>query len=614
MNMGPPSNSGPQTMAMNVIEVNPVASYTTLTSSANPSAFDQTITFSVRVEPLDPAVIGTPTGNVTFMDGMTNLGTRPLNASAQATFATSILSIGTHEITAVYNGDANFAASTADSAGTCTQTVNGGFANGRVWVDDNGNGLQDTGEVGREGVTVLLLNVFAIGTPDKATTTDAYGRYNFSGLDPNTWYSIQVVKPAEYRFTFFQSGNNPAIDSDTGSTDGTTNSFQVAAGTVMTRDSGLVSLTGLAINTIRGPGAVPGNSTYTYLGTLTGFSWGDEIVSPISPPEGTVTPGLTRTTYDSASDTTLESYDITFGNSTPADIILKGYINGVVAASKEIYVVQVSVAFGDYLNYSSGPVDGGFGSLPANNAYLKGVSSGVPFGAEWAANVTLTGPGNNLGVDQIHAGFIQHINIQSWRGRYLGSDVNNPAWLVSNAESQTYLDMMPDGGGLHQPDSTYLTGPWYDRQVGAVFDNATAASNSKTIHSGDHPGLGTPLTFQQATGPAIGNPNQIDANFRRLDRVVLNMQFSLDVAASTADTSNGANNSYWGEQRAAWTFNGTGNIGAYDIFTNNFPWIGDGAFTNGAASWSAIVGPAQEDRSGTIFNQTGPTLAFIQTA
>ena len=59
---------------------------------------------------LDPAPDG---GTVTFMDDGTALGTAPLDASRHASL-TTILSGGTHSITAVYGGNDTFASSTSD--------------------------------------------------------------------------------------------------------------------------------------------------------------------------------------------------------------------------------------------------------------------------------------------------------------------------------------------------------------------------------------------------------------------------------------------------------------------------------------------------------------------
>jgi hypothetical protein len=62
---------------------------------------------------------------VTFFDGLTNLGTSNLNASAQATFSTSTLTVGTHNITATYNGDSNYASSPSS---VVNQLVQGAIA------------------------------------------------------------------------------------------------------------------------------------------------------------------------------------------------------------------------------------------------------------------------------------------------------------------------------------------------------------------------------------------------------------------------------------------------------------------------------------------------------
>src|SRR5581483_6361292 len=65
--------------------------------------------------------IGTPTGTVTFFDGATQIGTATLNGSGVGTFATASLSVGSHSITAVYNGDVDFLTSTSN---VVTQVVN----------------------------------------------------------------------------------------------------------------------------------------------------------------------------------------------------------------------------------------------------------------------------------------------------------------------------------------------------------------------------------------------------------------------------------------------------------------------------------------------------------
>lgn len=100
--------------------VNQGITTTAVTSSANPSIFGNSITLTATLTVT--AGIGTPTGNVTFKDGATTIGTGTV-AAGVATFSTSILSVGSHSITAVYNGDINFSASTSP---LLTQVVNQG--------------------------------------------------------------------------------------------------------------------------------------------------------------------------------------------------------------------------------------------------------------------------------------------------------------------------------------------------------------------------------------------------------------------------------------------------------------------------------------------------------
>src|SRR5438094_512151 len=91
------------------------ATTTTLNSSLNPSYVGQSVTFTAAVSPSGAS------GTVTFYDGTTILGTGSLNSSGQVTFSTSTFAAGPHSITASYNGNTNFAAS---SSTALTQTVN----------------------------------------------------------------------------------------------------------------------------------------------------------------------------------------------------------------------------------------------------------------------------------------------------------------------------------------------------------------------------------------------------------------------------------------------------------------------------------------------------------
>jgi hypothetical protein len=89
--------------------VNKYPTTTTLTSSLNPSHFGQAVTFTAHVTSTGPA----PTGSVKFLDGTTSIGLATLSGGV-AKLSKSNLAVGSHSITAHYNGNA--ASSTSTSA------------------------------------------------------------------------------------------------------------------------------------------------------------------------------------------------------------------------------------------------------------------------------------------------------------------------------------------------------------------------------------------------------------------------------------------------------------------------------------------------------------------
>ncbi len=85
-----------------------VATTTTLTATPTAAKVGGNVTLNATVAGAN----GTPTGTITFMDGSTILSTVNL-ASGAASYSTSTLSVASHNITAVYSGDATFAKSTS---------------------------------------------------------------------------------------------------------------------------------------------------------------------------------------------------------------------------------------------------------------------------------------------------------------------------------------------------------------------------------------------------------------------------------------------------------------------------------------------------------------------
>ena len=95
---------------------------TSVASSINPSVLNQSVTFTATVTGSNAA----PTGTVNFYDGGTMIGSGTLTAGtgnvSTATFSTSILTLGSHNITASYANTTNFGPSASSPA--LVQVVN----------------------------------------------------------------------------------------------------------------------------------------------------------------------------------------------------------------------------------------------------------------------------------------------------------------------------------------------------------------------------------------------------------------------------------------------------------------------------------------------------------
>ena len=135
-----------------------------LSSNVNPVTFGQPLTFTANVVSDTPGM----TGTVAFFDGSSLLDTAPLAVNGTAMLTTSALGFGAHSITAVYNGDAQHAASTSTALGqrvvepataAVTSSVNPAIVGTDVVVTATilaGGGQVPTGSViFRDGVTVL---------------------------------------------------------------------------------------------------------------------------------------------------------------------------------------------------------------------------------------------------------------------------------------------------------------------------------------------------------------------------------------------------------------------------------------------------------------------------
>ena len=110
------------------------ASAIALVASPNPSAVAESVTLTATVT----GAGATPTGNVTFRDGMVILGVDALDGTGTATWTTAFAVTGDHSIKADYEGDTTYAAATV----TRTHVVET-MVTRRTWVGPAG-GLWST--------------------------------------------------------------------------------------------------------------------------------------------------------------------------------------------------------------------------------------------------------------------------------------------------------------------------------------------------------------------------------------------------------------------------------------------------------------------------------------
>ena len=167
------------------------ATSTTLSATKSTITYGSSDSFTATVS---PAGSGTPTGNVTFMDGSVALGTQPL-AGGTATLSVATLNGGSHNITAVYAGDANFTASTSPAvAVTVTAAIStttltapasityGGAASLSATITSTAAGTP-TGTVSfMDGTTILGTGALSGGTATFSATGLTGGSHSITAV------------------------------------------------------------------------------------------------------------------------------------------------------------------------------------------------------------------------------------------------------------------------------------------------------------------------------------------------------------------------------------------------------------------------------------------------
>lgn len=100
----------------------------------------------------------------------------------------------------------------------------------KVWLDTNGNGIQDGGEAGVDGVQAELFNAVTGLTTGLTQNTAGGGLYHFTNLSPGSYYVVFSNLPANHVFTQQNQAGNNAVDSDVNITNGISDTVTLISG------------------------------------------------------------------------------------------------------------------------------------------------------------------------------------------------------------------------------------------------------------------------------------------------------------------------------------------------------------------------------------------------
>lgn len=316
--------------------VQQIGTVTALTSDANPTTAGTTIhlTATVTMQPGFTAD-GNITGNVTFYDGTTSLGTASVSASGIATLAVSTLNAATHILTATYAGNTNYATSTSaalsevvhNTATTTTlsesasNTIAGKPVTFNISVTSNTGSGTPTGSVvlQMDGATLTTLTLNAQSAASYTTSSLAVGTHSFTAIyQGDSSYltsasvSVQEIVALANTAIALAGPTSPVDAGTTLSLVATLTTNELApTGTVTLRDGGVaISQQTISTQTASGTGTFNFSTSSLAVGThaLTAAYSGDSnnAAAVSTPVNVTVQPGPTTTTLaTSANPSTL---------------------------------------------------------------------------------------------------------------------------------------------------------------------------------------------------------------------------------------------------------------------------------------------------------------------
>ena len=328
----------------------------------------------------------------------------------------------------------------------------------RVWLDDNGNGLQDANEPGIQGVHVNLYD--ASGNLVGSTTTDPAGDYyfnagdvtntnGFKGIIPGAAYTVRLNDPADYgvggplfdlRPATAGAGADPAIDSSGGNLGPADVGAAVTAGGIGQSDDNI-------------------DFGFAYDLSLGGLVWDDANNSGVVDPGEVGIPGLLVQLLNGSGQPVLNpnGQPITTTTDANGDYLFTGLNPGVY----EVLVIPPPgyISSTGATGSPRGPYEPG---LPGNN-FTNHADHGTELsnGNVLAGPVTLGAPGSAANPDDQHTA-----NLRQDFGLFPVVTIRSTVWNDLN------------GNGIQDPGEPGIAGVTVDLYNAAGQLLATAVTNA----------------------------------------------------------------------------------------------------------------------------------------
>jgi large repetitive protein len=474
----------------------------TVTSNHPTTTYGNNVTFTATVtSPAD-----TPSGTVTFYDGITLLGTSTLNGSGVATFTTTApLVLGAHTITAQYNpGGASLATDDAGS-GTTTQTIDytpGDLVVSQVGFSANIASISVSGST----VTVTTTNAIPFATGQFVTIagnsgTNTNGSYPITVTNPMTFtytssgavagtggtvspassFTISSVSVSGSTVSVTTSGSSGFLVGQQVTIAGYTNSgsaningtfvlISVSGTTLKYTSSGAAAGSGTATGTASGPTALTGSATATYLADFTGPTANplNTVNAPTAVAAATVTGATWNVSNNTVTVTTAAAHNFQPGQLVTIASVSPGGYNG----SFTILSVPSTTTFTYGLVSDPGAYTSGGTALVDQGALTEGGTSTTQ------GYLTASSDGHSLtvgGYDQTPGG---STSTTAAVGVVSPSGSIDNSTLIPSSVSGVRATIAPDGLGMWVATGSGIRYVAFGGTTPSAITNASWASTS----------------------------------------------------------------------------------------------------------------------------------------